>query len=154
MSRKYTIEEFYFYEKIINKLYWNLYNNLKIKNKNCKIIKNINKIKNINRSFINKIIIYNENNDKYYIIKKNNYIYIRDRELIMSYLINKKTYENKMLNKKIKIKKYNYYYPFDYPLPNVNICFYNKNKKQSLIKRIKLMYYNEDKDDYWYKLII
>lgn len=57
----------------------------------------------------------------------------------MSYLINKKTYENKILNKRIKIKKYNYYYPFDYPLPNVNRCFYNKNKKINKNNKINVL---------------
>ena len=35
-----------------------------------------------------------------------------------------------------------YYYPYDYPFPNINLLFYNQNKKETWINRINKLYFN------------
>lgn len=135
-----------------NKLYWNLHNRLNITSNNCNIVKK-NKLGKIKRSFINKSINYNQKNSKYYIIS--NYISnITEKENNLLYsLLNEKLYKKIMNNPLSKIKiDFSFYYPNDYPFPNVNRCFYNKNKKDYWIKKIFLMYYSNN-DKYWYSFI-
>ncbi len=56
-----------------------------------------------------------------------------------------------------KIKTIYYYYPMDYPFPNVNLLFYNQNKKDTWINRINKLYYtntnNKLDDKEWYNFI-
>jgi hypothetical protein len=70
---------------------------------------------------------------------------LRYRE-IYEKLIKDKDYIN-------KIKPLKYYYPNDYMFPNINLIFYNINKKSIWIKRIKAYYYSNN-DSNWYKVII
>ena len=153
ISKKYTVNEFYDYEKIINKLYWNLHYRLNITSNNCNIVKKNKLEKIIKRSFINKSINYNQKNSKYYIISD----YIRnitEKESNLLYsLLNERLYKKIMNNPLTKMKiDFSLYYPNDYPFPNANRCFYNKNKKDYWKKKIFLMYYSNN-DKYWYNLI-
>lgn len=163
IQNKYTYQDFYKYEKIINKLFWNLKQKLKnyIKNNKTKykIRKDINKyIKNKykrNRSFINSYIQYNENNNKLYVLEK---LSLLDK-VCMNIMRNKKDY-TKYYNDPEKVINYKnmleLYYNMSYPFPNVNPMFYNENKKSIWVKKIKKMYYLEktDKyDKYWYQFI-
>ena len=47
-----------------------------------------------------------------------------------------------------------YYYPQDYPFPNINLLFYNQNKKETWINRINKLYFtnkdNKNIDNGWY----
>jgi len=66
---------------------------------------------------------------------------------------NKELYEKVMKNKSLFNKVKNdqiYYYPYDYPFPNVNLIFYNENKKKYWIDRIKKLYYSHDLHKEWY----
>ena len=163
IREKYSIEEFYKYEKIMNKLYWNLYHKLHKKDKLCDMIKN--PPKNFQKSFNNKILNYNHKTKMYHI--QQDYInYFIDYEKrkknkteikIMSAMMDMDLYLSFYKNPKKKIKKMDiFYYPLDYPFPNVNRCFYNENSPKEWINRIKKMYfyYNDDFiDKYWYEFI-
>jgi len=80
IRNKYTYQDFYKYEKIVNKLFWNLKRKLKpfVKDNKTKykIENNINdKTILINsipvgRSFTNSYIQYNEKNNKWYVLEK------------------------------------------------------------------------------------
>ena len=171
IRRKYTYQDFYKYEKIINKLFWNLKKKLKpfIKENKTKykIKKNFNK-KLISRhteinnkyygSTINSYIQFNYNNKKWYILEEVSKL----DKICMNIMRNRKDYEN-YFNNPDKIKKYKniieFYYFMNYPFPNINPMFYNENKKSFWIKKIKKMYYTNSKneyykyDKYWYILI-
>ena len=122
------------------------------------------------------------NNIKYELEIKNDFthkIYISDKKNNMDYVFNyyseimnisiinkifkvlrcKKLYDKVMENKKyfydIKIEKKDikYCHPFDYPFPNVNFLFYNMNKKEIWIDRIRKLYFNylyRDNSYGWY----
>jgi hypothetical protein len=141
IKENYTIEEFYFYEKMLNKILWNMLEKENYKT-NYKIIKNKNELKNIpklmERSFINKIIIKDYKNNKIYY--NENYILLKNNKII-----------NKIIKKIIGKNHYSkYYYPYDYPFPNINFAFYNNNSKNKKIENIKKYYYSNN-DKYWYK---
>lgn len=156
---KYSIEEFYKYEKIMNKLYWNLYHKLHKKDKLCDMM--ITPPRDYNRSFNNKLIIYNHKTKMFHI--ERDYIDYKIREKkklekkIMSAMMDMDLYLSFYKNPQKKIKKMDkFYYPLDYPFPNVNRCFYNENPPKEWINRIKKMYfyYNNDYiDKYWYQFI-
>ena len=160
IREKYSIEEFYKYEKIMNKLYWNLYYKLHKDDKLCNTM--ITPPKDILKSFNNKILNYNHKTKVYHIQKdfldyetrKKNKTEIK----IMSAMMDMNLYLSFYKNPEKKIKKMDkFYYPLDYPFPNVNRCFYNENPPKEWINRIKKMYfyYNDDYiDKYWYEFII
>ena len=159
IREKYSIEEFYKYEKIMNKLYWNLYHKLHKKDKLCDMI--IKLPRDYNRSFNNKLIIYNHKTKMFHIERDYiDYKIRREKKLekkIMSAMIDMDLYFSFYKNPQKKIKKMDkFYYPLDYPFPNVNRCFYNENPTKEWINRIKKMYfyYNDDFiDKYWYEFI-
>lgn len=164
IQNKYTLEEFIFYERILEKLLFNLQNVLNIKN-TYNIIESGNDEKySINqylatsnkcfyRSFMNKCFLVN--NNKILItdtigsagdLVKNNYHGILDK-----IMFNRNLYEKVYLNPTYinSIEPSYLYYNFDYPFPNIFLSEYDliKNRK----KRIELMYYTDEK--YWFKLI-
>ena len=155
IKKKYTYDEFYKYEKILNKLFWKLKKKIEpfIKNKNTiyKKISNdtleleISKNKNfcLIGSITNSYIQYNENNKMWYYLKETSEL----DDICMNIMRNKKEYE-KFHNNPEEIKKYSYktldlYSHMNYPFPNINPMFYNENKKQYWIKKIKKMYYTK-----------
>jgi hypothetical protein len=175
ISKKYTIEQFYFYERVLNKMLWMLINHIDFdiskinkyeKCYNTSLYKKYGKYYGIKskRSFSHKTFIKDDVNnlcyeyDDYMNIEKNNKTIrqiceiMRDRklyELIMK--TNKDKVKIKIKNKVIYSNDYPpYYYPCDYPFPNVNFLFYNKNNKKIWIDRINKLYYNDNKDDEWY----
>lgn len=159
IRNKYTAEKFYKYEKIVNKLYWNLKTKLKIKTK-CERKDNY-EIEGYGGSIINKIIMYNDKKKSYYIMNREKYIQkIYDEKEIFMAMLSQNKYEQKMLNPDFKIDD-NFietYYPYDYAFPNISLCFYNKNKKDVWIDRIKKYYYDYNQEhllqyphsDYWW----
>jgi hypothetical protein len=159
IKEKYSIEEFYKYEKIMNKLYWNLYHKLHKNDKLCNMMTDPPKI--FQKSFNNKILSYNYKTKMYHV--QRDYIDNETRKKnkteikIMSAMMDMNLYLSFYKNPEKKIKKMDvFYYPLDYPFPNVNRCFYNENPSKEWINRIKKMYfyYNDDYiDKYWYEFI-
>ena len=151
VRKLYTAQDFYFYEKILNKLLWNLLlklnvdvSNLEVSNKKLFVMENI-----LHGSCSHKIYI-DDTKNKY----KKSYVFIYYRELvkyeilqkIFSILCDKDLYDKVMKNPRfiLQIKaSHSYYYPIDYPFPNVNFLFYNENKKPIWIDRIKNLYFKD-----------
>jgi hypothetical protein len=165
----YKPEKFYKYEKIVNKLYWNLKTKLKIKTK-CEKIDFFEKEKfeseKYRGSMINKIIMHNNKKNYYCIIDKYTYIQnLKNEKEIFTAMLSQNNYEKKMLNPDLKFDDdfIETYYPYDYPFPNISLGFYNKNNKSVWINRIKKYYYHEKSekdlllyphdDFWWYNLI-
>jgi hypothetical protein len=148
ISHKYTIDEFYLYEKILNKLLWNLLKHLKILPYE---IKHEVKYKKKERSFSHKLHIKNIDKE----INFENYLSLNEVDIytkVFAIMSNRKLYE-KIIKNKLNIKDISglsFYYPCDYPFPNVNFIFYNKNNKKEWIDRIKKLYYNDNSDEEWY----
>lgn len=168
ISTKYTISEFLFFEKILNKLLWNLIQymtNTKYDIPMSYIQKNNNILLDMSdngRSYTRKKIIFNEKEKCYYYFpdyktvsfsgeKSNKYLKLNR---ILSAMTDRNLYENLMKNKKYiyKIKTYEFYYPLDYPFPNANLLFYNENSDITWTKNIKDLYFSENKDK-WYTYI-
>ena len=160
IRENYTIEQFYIYEKILNKLLHNLLIhihfdidkiNINNKYKNKKIYKTTYNKKEGPHSYSHKLYITN--------LKKNiNYNFFYWTQICKNDTINKiftimrdKNLYEKIMNNKLDLKDIIilefYHYPNDYPFPNVNLIFYNKNNKKYWIDRIRRLYYtNYDKD--------
>jgi len=154
----FTIKEFYKYEKIMNKLYWNLKTLLKdyVKDNQTKYkIWNKSEWNRIGKEYksstINSYIQYNENNDKIYTM---NDLSMLDK-ICMNLMLDKNEYRKYSKNPE-KIGEYNkfidFYYYMNYPFPNMNPMFFNENSKKYKLKKIKKMYYSKD-DSNWYNLI-
>jgi len=180
----YSAEDFYKYEVILNKLLWNLlikikfdindlliqsklYTEIKIRNSysNKEYLHNEMKIRG-SYSYTHKEYLHNEINDtKYYFTfypQLINYDIVNKIFYIMS---NRKLYYN-VINGKKSIKNIepivyvnhqpykSYYYPQDYVFPNINLIFYNQNKKETWINRINKLYFNNKNnnkiDSGWY----
>jgi hypothetical protein len=150
IREKYTAEDFYKYENILNKLLWNLIEHIKFDIHNIKINNFLFTELKYNKphSYSHKLYLYNEKyKTKYYF---NFYLDIEKYEIInkiFTILTNRKLYEKVMKNKsyinKIKLTS-PYYYPRDYAFPNVNLIFYNENKKETWVKNINKLYFNDE----------
>lgn len=172
ISRKFTVDEFYECEKIIDKMFWDLREKIGKNDSCCKVIEYNgvddldNKIYGIiddigiyYRSFINKLIIVDKDNKRIYYKKMDSSSYIFNKNefnlLSLTILFNKELYEG-VMNDTININNIElpkYYFELDYCFPNVNCCKYNLGSKDDWINRIKKYYYN-DTAEYWFKLII
>jgi hypothetical protein len=167
IREKYTTEDFYKYEKILNKLLWNLIEHIKFNIDTIEITlkeKLYDKIKyKHNRSFSHKQYLYNQKINKKYYFKHykeisdypiiNAIFYIVSKKELYNEVMSNKIYNinNKILHDKIYFAE-DYYYPADYAFPNINLLFYNENKKDLWIKRINTLYFNKnDKiNEGWY----
>ena len=175
IRKKYTYQDFYKYEKILNKLFWILKEKLRpfIKNNKTKykIIKNIENIGDY-RSTTNSYIHFNDNDKKWYLLEGPSELdkicmnIMRNKKNYMKYYNNpeeiKKCKDNNEIYRFInypykneehmELKKYKniieFYYFMNYPFPNANPMFYNENKKSYWIKKIKKMYYTNSKHLY------
>ena len=154
IQKKYSPDEFYFFERILNKMLWTLL--IKYKIDISKIdINTKSAIAIQNGSCINKQITIH--NDKYFIFiyyKQLNKLSKKINKIL--YILSDRNLYNKIIVdadyiKKIKIIK-TFYYPLDYPFPNINLMYYNDDDKKKWIKRIKAYYYYKN-DANWYKLI-
>ena len=140
--------EFYFFEKILNKMLWTLLYKYKIEiskmDTNTKLVFGIK-----NSSCIN---IFNDN--KYFIFPS--YKFLSEKLNKILYILSNKDIYNKIINNTINIDNITeiktYYYPLDYPFPNINLIYYNNNNKNIWLKKIKAYYYYKD-DSMWYKLL-
>lgn len=172
---RYSLEEFYYYECIADKLLWNLRDRLeRYFDKGlseCRVIEYSNsadlddKVKKIEldsyyRSFINKLIMVDSKKKLIYskkmeaspdIFSKNSFNLVS-----MMVLLDRNVYENVMLdisNYKEYIIDAEYYYQYDYGFPNLNCCVYNFGDVDIRKYRIKKLYYSKDAKN-WFKLII
>jgi len=158
VGKKYTIEEFFSFETILNKLLWNLMEFFGV-SLSHKDVKPVFKIKS-GSSYINKqIMVFG---DRVLLFPQYSTLHT-DRSVpetlfkILHVLMKRELYENVLEDEeyihKIKIKKTDkFYYPHDYPFPNVNLIEYNTQKKEIWLRRIKAYYYSGD-DSQWYNLI-
>lgn len=155
----YTIEEFYLYEKILNKMLWNLLIIYNIKIYTIDLTVKEGFVISCNKSYTNKQIMIINNR----MILFPNYAKLNENKNIpenlykIFYILSKRKLYEKVINDKnyidiIKINKKKYYYPNDYPFPNISLIEYNTNEKKIWLKRIKAYYYYKD-DSKWYKLI-
>lgn len=157
IREKYSAEEFYKFEQILNKLLWNLIEHIEFDINNINIFgdeKLYDVINTIKRSFSHKLFLYDEKHKKKYFFKcyqkLNKFDNIVTKNIIkriFTVLTDRMLYEKvmEMENKKYiyNIDYIEYYYPLDYPFPNVNLIFYNENKKETWLERINKLYYNE-----------
>lgn len=170
IKNNYSLNEFTEFEKIAEKIYWNLRNKL-IKNYKDYEEFDLNeydKIKeklmkeNYYRSFINKIINIDLDNKKLLYKKMEGSAPIFTKNInnciISEIFYNRKLYEYVMKNKlnidEIKIKIPKIYYQMDYAFPNLNICKPFIYKDNHRISRIQSMYYDNNCENNWTNLII
>ena len=151
IKKKYTIEEFYFYEQILNKLLYKLLFKLNIRVKDIHIIKSNQFVLDQSHSYTHNLLLFNNKSNTIFINNKVESTLLLRK--ILSVFLNKQNYY-KLINNSNYLKKLkplpSYYYSYDYPFPNVNLFFYNQNSKEVWLKNIKRLYYNKD-DTYWYK---
>ena len=158
IKSKYTVDEFYFYEKILNKLLFNLLFRYKIKYEHiddCSFVFNLSQIDA--HSYSSKLLLFNEKTKTLFYMPHYTHIEKHQTKLynLIQCLTNRQLYEISMkltkyedLIKEInKYKNYNTYYPLDYPFPNVNLLFYNENNKKTWIKNIKRLIYSNKWSD-------
>ena len=202
IKNQYTIDEFYNYETILRKLFWNLrwaifllwvkpdlsedeyYKLIKNDYGNYKEIPNSlllcethsykdesdlqNKLqksdffdKTYYRSFINKIVIIDKQNNKIIMkpiegsshIFKKNYFNLLTITILFDKALYKEVMNNPYIIKFKKIKTAPYYHQQDYGFPNLNFCTFEFGTKEDMINRIKKMYYYKN-DKYWFKLLL
>jgi len=151
IRKKYTANDFYKYEKILNKLLWNLLEKIKFK-----IDPNYLDLREkSNKVFVgscrHKTYLDDDKNKIYYVFDyyklfhqlKYDKIIKEKVARIFHILSDRKLYE-KFMNNIIIIDDINpkkYFYPYDYPFPNINLLFYNKNKKDIWINNINKLYF-------------
>jgi hypothetical protein len=166
IRKNYTPEQFYFFERIANKLLWNLIEKINFSIYNIDRLKEKRTYEDLimcspvieiipeGSSYSHKQVLFNEKiNRKYYfhsydtLAYDTNIVIINKMIVIMS---NRKIYNNIMKKRisinKVPLGKY-YYYPFDYAFPNINLIFYNENSKEDWLRKINNLYfYNSQKD--------
>lgn len=141
IRKKYTPEEFYQYEKIINSMYWNLRNVLKeYVDDNVTSYSVTDEPNETNRSTVNSYVHFNQTDNKWYELKK-----LSDLdEKSMSIMMDRKLYDLYMDDPKMIKDFVNpliFYYYKNYPFPNANPMFYNNNQESYWLKKINKMYY-------------
>ena len=142
----YSAEDFYKYEVILNKLLWNLLIKVKFNINDLRIQSHLYiNIKSPWRTCSHKQYLHNEINDEKYNFRF--YPKITDYDIVNKIfytMSNRKLYDKIMNGKKSinTVKPIVYYYPYDYPFPNINLLFYNENKKETWINRINKLYFN------------
>lgn len=182
IRNNYSPKQFYFYETVANKLFWNLRTKLQKlnytstnNNENSYILYDIkshtnkyelkNMLKtNYYRSFINKLIICDSDNKIAFIkemegsadiFKKNKFNLLTNMILFKRKLYEKIMIINNFSNILYEtIKLPEYYHQLDYGFPNINYCTYNCGNYNFKMKRISKMYYDDKYDKNWYKIII
>lgn len=165
IKKIYLIDDFYIFESIAEKLFWNLKSKFQITIeydtydiKQLDIVKERIKEDNYYRSFINKIINFDYNNNKIYYKKMEGSAYLFSKNKINYYLskifFNRKLYESQIQEKSFdKIDQNEHiYYQLDYCFPNINLCkpfLYEKSKR---MERIYNMYYDDNCEFNWTNL--
>jgi hypothetical protein len=174
IKNKYTQDMFYKYEKIIEKLYWNLKNLINEKKLSKKFEYNYYDYKELDkvyekfyndnnfRSYINKIITIDDETQKIY-YKKNegSYDIFEQNEInhLIGYIMsNRKVYEKIIENPNLiyKIEKKNLpkiYRQLDYGFPNFSLIKENTGSEKWRKNKIKYMYYDDTSENNWFKLL-
>lgn len=176
IKNKYTGEEFLNLELITEKIFWNLRDKTYtfFLTEGQKDINDIVQLKegksyndlldvmykdNFYRSFINKLILIDDVDNKYYYKKIEGSFEIFNKNKFNLYtsvvLFNRNLYELIMRNpeKILNINTPKYYYEFDYAFPNLNFGKPFIQTKEYRIKRINKMYYDKDAEKNWFKLL-
>jgi hypothetical protein len=167
IKNKYTSDELYTLEIIIEKIYWNLHDKMKkkfdieqnihkkniIDDSNLERIKNniLTKNKRVKESNVRKSYIYDM--DTQTVLYK--YNYPDDLDLIIStVMINRSAYETIMGNKlsinNLVIDPYNNNIEFDYPYPNLNTIEPFATTAQIRLNNINDMYYIDNSEINWF----
>lgn len=169
--KRYTVDEFYYLESIINKLFWNLRYKFNSET-DCQTLTYENSLdldqtlKKINlgtfyRSFINKLIIIDTVNKKIYYkrMEGSSDIFIKSNFNLftISALFDRQLYE-KVMNNPDKYKDFDvelpgYYHQHDYGFPNLNYCTYYFGDENLRKYRIKKLLFDNDAEN-WFKLLI
>lgn len=167
-------DDFFIYEKICEKLYWNLRNKVKYlfdDQDDCIILtKNLcqdglDEIMelfhndNSYRSFINKLVLIDDVNKQisYKKMEGSSHIFNKNKlNDVVWIAMNKLDYEKMLTDpKKIQlINSSNYYYGYDYGLPNLNFGKPFMQSDDFRMRRIKKMYYDKKSEENWFKLIM
>jgi hypothetical protein len=164
ITKHYTIEEFYKYEKIFNSLIWNLKNKL-----NEYIVDNTVTFRTTGEiepfppaSYITSHVQYNELNNQYYILNSitngrtqgqcTNVINNKLDDICINIIFNGEylhyyLYPEQAVNYD---KIIDTYYRMNYPFPNANCMFNNMNNISIWKEKIKRMYYSDPDGDNWY----
>lgn len=177
IKKNYSIDEFYNLEIIAEKLFWNLRDrayHIFLENDN---IRNKNELLNLKegsyeesldsmyndhsyRSFINKLILIDNINNKYYYkrIEGSAPIFNKNKFNLYTSVVffNRSLYEKIMDNNIEGIKDIaipNYYYEYDYPFPNLNFGKPFIHTKKYRIDKIRKMYYDQNAEKNWFKLL-
>lgn len=175
INKKYSLNDFYILENIAEKLFWNLRHKTYplFLEKKHKCIDDILQIKegllhnllddmycdNSYRSFINKLILIDDINDKCYYkkIEGSSDIFYKNKFNLYTatVLSNRGLYELVMQNPQriLEIEIPEFYYEYDYPFPNLNYGKPFIYTKKYRLQRIQNMYYDTDAERNWFKLI-
>jgi hypothetical protein len=169
IKKKYNLNDFFYYEKIIEKIYWNLFNVIvgkismdekinrqELNNDSEKDIKNkILQRSNIGESNVRKTYVLDRKKQKIFY----KYKYPNDLDLLLfSIMINRSLYETIMSNiNKITLDYLNELieYPydmdieFDYAFPNFNTIKPFTYTDDERLNKIKKMYYSNDSEANW-----
>ena len=114
------------------------------------------------RSFINKIIIYDDKENDYYYkpMEGSSHIFSKNIFNVATSKIfqNRTTYEDIMANTKLLKKTYEsyipeFYYEYDYAYPNMNYVKPFIQSDDYRKYRIDKMYYTDDSENSWFHLI-
>ena len=165
ISKLYTITDFFIYEVILEKLYWNLFNFIidkvhisdTIKEKHTdksKIIQKILYNSLIKMTSLRKAYIYNKHHHNYMY----KYHYPNDIDMLLFSIIkNRSTYETILSNPDLSLyeinelitEPYNSIVEFDYPFPNFNTIKPFVYSSKERIKNIKKFYYVTNAKQNW-----
>ncbi|AYV75661.1 MAG: hypothetical protein Terrestrivirus2_169 [Terrestrivirus sp.] len=174
ISKSIDKENFYSYEKIAEKMMWNLRDKVKYLFNECsECIDHTEKLNetglmtimgkfyddNSYRSYINKLILIDDNNDKihYKKMEGSSCIFNQNKmnETIWIVMTDKNLYE-KIIKEPKKIQLVdspNYYHGYDYGLPNLNFGKPFIQSDSYRLRRIEKMYYDKNAENNWFKLI-
>jgi len=174
ISKSVNKEDFYLYEKIAEKMMWNLRDKVKYLFNECsECIDYTEKLNetglmtimdkfyddNSYRSYINKLILIDDNNNKihYKKMEGSSCIFKQNKmnETIWIAMTDRNLYE-KIIREPKKIQlvdSANYYHGYDYGLPNLNFGKPFIQSDSYRLKRIEKMYYNKNAENNWFKLI-
>lgn len=124
-------------------------------------INNIMMNNNYYRSFINKLIIYDNPQNILYVkdfegsapIFSKNYFNLYTMTILFNQNLYQQVMENPYSIKTLHIDLPEYYYQLDYAFPNLNFITYDFGTEEERLQRILKMYYHNN-HKYWYKLLI
>lgn len=165
INKNYTIEEFYIYEMILNKLYWHLKRKVReffseqdrkskyLKLDKDEIMHNTPKLNHYDgqvSSLTNSHLQFNESKSKYYYMNELSLMDKKLMEIMTNRIHFEFYYNNPNMLPQYKIKYIMYHY-LNYAFPNTNPMFDNENSKEYKMKKIEKLYYS--KENNWYKII-